>query len=165
MTSLQLRAHLEDLPQELYNEIYDLTFTSPVNTIICVEELQGGAASQAPCPWNLMQVSSGTRTMVAASYYSENVFIVRNVDLLFTWLDGMPSVMRHLLKDVRCRKQINDSILGPGGPWTLLFSHRYIRDWVERKWPDMMDNSLTLGYVEPIKDKTLPSTEQARVEK
>ncbi|CZT21016.1 uncharacterized protein RCC_06877 [Ramularia collo-cygni] len=152
MTTLQLRAHLEALPKELYDEIYELTFTPPTGTTIHIEHspfndgmFYDCAVPYAEFPLKLLQVSRATRMKVATLHFSRNIFIVRRYSLLYTWLKyRLPSDHRLLLRDVRCRAPVRRD---PSSP----FPEEEIQaGFVRFMFDDMRDTRFTFGYVEPV---------------
>lgn len=107
IASHALRSHLEKLPQELYDEIYELTFALPTGVTMYVEPPRrpdGAPQFDPPFPYTLLQVSAGIRKKLATSYYGKNVFVFRSTALAKTWITAMPA-KNHLqyLREIRFR--------------------------------------------------------------
>lgn len=86
MTYAEIRAQIENLPQELYDEIYNLTFTSTHGTVSVVPKSLAFPKFTPPMPRNLLQVPHSTRETFAKAYYGNNTFVIRNKDLLGSWV-------------------------------------------------------------------------------
>ncbi|PPJ60199.1 hypothetical protein CBER1_10124 [Cercospora berteroae] len=89
--SLELRNHLECLPQELYNYIYDLTFTADAKVRLYarkyeikyleLDHLQKTFSERAVTinepPPDLLHVNRHSRTKFASSYFGqESIFVI-----------------------------------------------------------------------------------------
>lgn len=94
---LELRAHLEDMPQEVYDMIFNLTFAPPTG-IIRIEPSSTGPKLDL----NLMQVSRATRKRYSTSHYDSSTYIASSCPVCFTWLEAMPQNHRLLLKTAQC---------------------------------------------------------------
>lgn len=97
-----LRDRLLGLPQELYDTIYDFTFTVPNNTTIIIKL---GRKMLLPA---VMQVSHSTRQRLLAQYYTNNTFkpaeysrrVLERVTEVFVWLSYIvPRKQRELIRD------------------------------------------------------------------
>lgn len=105
MSSLELREHLENLPQEIYDMVYNLTF-EPTGGVVDVKASLDSSRTKCdpPLPLNLMQVSRATRAQYTASYYGETSFIVYTLVACHVWFQGMPKAHQKLLREVLCRQ-------------------------------------------------------------
>lgn len=97
MTAEDLRVRLETLPQELYDEIYDITFTAehgmrPIGT------KPGLALHRAHLKF--LQIDPASRTSYAKSYYGKGASFRMLNGVLIDWLKSLPSAHRVLLQDV-----------------------------------------------------------------
>ena len=93
---------LHSLPQELYDNIYDEVFTSPV---------QRTDIDLSYRPPHLLSVNSGSRRQFAKSYYHNTAFIFDIDVILHRWLRGVAAVGDlPLLDDIRFQ---NMSLLDP----------------------------------------------------
>lgn len=84
------------LPQELFNQIYALVFTAPLET----RDLN--AVAQVRQDYNLLHIDHASRTLFAKTYY-EAVFELSagpDGDELMTWLRMLPHGHRNLLRKV-----------------------------------------------------------------
>lgn len=99
-----LRASLENLPQEIYDIIQTLTFTSICDKVIVDEPWAGRILPKCnpPVPLNLMQVSSATRDHFLTSYYKNTLFVVYRLSVCELWIRTMPEAHRKLLRYVQC---------------------------------------------------------------
>lgn len=87
-----LQTLLEDLPPELFDEIYSLTFTT-TSTITCIDKDYK--------PPNILQVSRRTREALAESYHGkDSIFYVDKKDIE-KWVTSIPWDHVCLLDDVR----------------------------------------------------------------
>jgi hypothetical protein len=92
--TLGLRDHLDKLPLELYDIIHDMTFTSAKGVV----HISDTKKYPKP-PLNLMQVSHATRAQYIASYYSNNIYVVRHPT---QWFKTIPRSQRFHLKRIQC---------------------------------------------------------------
>ncbi|CAK3924817.1 Hypothetical predicted protein [Lecanosticta acicola] len=100
-----LRERLEKLPQELYNEIYNWTFTANTRN----RDIDRGRQETfiAPDSGTLLQVDHLSRQQFAASYYGgEHVVFVAhdsnaNVGSWRRWLQTVPAEHRHMIRELR----------------------------------------------------------------
>ncbi|KAK4617717.1 hypothetical protein CLAFUW4_12122 [Fulvia fulva] len=104
VNSLVLRAHLESLPQELYDIIYDLTFAAKpgvrqLGTI--ANRLHFATPPTDPCP-TLLGIDRRSRAKFAKSYDGDGaVFVVYGNRTLEQWLGSLPDAHRDMIADIR----------------------------------------------------------------
>ncbi|CAK1358072.1 uncharacterized protein RHO25_007844 [Cercospora beticola] len=82
--SSSLRDHLETLPQELYDKIYDFTFTAEEKVVYifhCDDR-----------PPHLLQVDRRSRQKFTASYYSSTTFLFTGAGTFGLWVDALGHV-------------------------------------------------------------------------
>ncbi|KAK4494277.1 hypothetical protein PRZ48_014575 [Zasmidium cellare] len=113
-----LRLHLEGLPQELYDQIYDLTFTAQPGIRYASKPPKGASEEGlavrplhiAPDHVGLLHVDRHSRDKFARSYYGGEgaVFVcditgrVHNTQAYWTpWIASINQMHRSLIKDVR----------------------------------------------------------------
>lgn len=85
---------IHNLPRELFDIIYNKTFTSPPS-----------ASSIQPdtyFPPSLLQSDRQSRTTFANSYFSNTIFICSTEELLTRWLISLDPKHRAMVKDIRC---------------------------------------------------------------
>lgn len=75
-----LAKRVQDLPRELFDVIFDFTFTSGPSTVHVNKFYK--------CP-SILQVSRATRTLTADAYYGNTTFSFENSLLMGQWLDAM----------------------------------------------------------------------------
>ena len=93
---------LHNLPQELYDYIFDDVFTATASRVDI------GHAYRPP---HFLRVSSATRKQFAQSYYHQTTFVVDNDVILHQWLRGVAAGGHlDLIEDMRF---INRSLLDP----------------------------------------------------
>lgn len=103
MTDRELHDLVGGLPNELYDEIFNLTFDPTAPTTILIERGQTGRPiSLPPILRNLTQISFSIRLAFATSYYSNSTFIVRDLELCLQWLDTIPPEHKCLLRTILC---------------------------------------------------------------
>lgn len=78
-----LRAALENLPQELYDEIYNFVFTEPPG-------IRNFNSPALMISMNLLQISRSTRKQYAASFYSAEFECEYMGYRFIFWLLGLP---------------------------------------------------------------------------
>lgn len=79
-----LREHLETLPQELYDMIYDLTFTAEERVVYVLQRKH--------YPPHLLQVDHHSRQKFTASYYSSTTFLFTSAGSCARWTDALKHV-------------------------------------------------------------------------
>lgn len=89
-TSKSLPELVQALPRELYDEIYDLTFTAEANTTVVLDRKDSN-----PFP-NLLHVDRSSRSVFAKSYYANTTFTftlwypgARDLAFVSRWLRGL----------------------------------------------------------------------------
>ncbi|KAF7193282.1 hypothetical protein HII31_05376 [Pseudocercospora fuligena] len=114
MSPEQLRSGLESLPQEIYDEIYDLTFTAEagVRDLGAVVRRYGEDEDEFFCTRTLtpklffgrdssklLRVDQRSRAKFAASYYGgpNTIFLARNPHAAATWLSSVDPKHRDLV--------------------------------------------------------------------
>lgn len=91
---MDLAADVQNLPKELYDEIYDLVFTAR-----STEQVTRIDASYRPPA--MLPVSRTTRQKFAASYYrSAKGFELQRMDLLRKWLKNLAVEHKGLIKRI-----------------------------------------------------------------
>lgn len=132
--SLELRARLENLPQELYDEIVTITFTATGGVVQIYN-------SRYPRPdLKFMQVSRATRAKYSCSHYDKTTYIVRDAQSCGKWIKSMPIWHLKLLKGVKCRRR------GPlDFPWLSAFSKGEILRQIEHH--GMSPSTIDFDYV------------------
>lgn len=100
----QLREQLEDLPRELYDWIYKLTFTVNSGFVkISKTGRDGPKDSPRPSPFpNLLHVSRASRSLYASKYYAQSIFVLRDSRVGNDWLRSVPDEHMEHMQDVRC---------------------------------------------------------------
>lgn len=84
--SIDMLGHLmQSLPQELYDTIYDLTFTFDIGEVII------DSTYRTP---SRLRVDRNSRELFAKQYYRDNTFYCheRNTNALVSWLQSLPHV-------------------------------------------------------------------------
>ncbi|CZT24144.1 uncharacterized protein RCC_09861 [Ramularia collo-cygni] len=134
-----LRHGLAKIPQELYDEIYNLVFTAPpgIRDLSADSLAIGGQQSAAPSTrkyraalstTNLLQVSRSTRELYASTYYGEGEFLFshkkpdmfshtnsdnriceKNMRRMVAWAISLPEKHQRLVKKIHFRVEIFDS--------------------------------------------------------
>lgn len=123
-----LASLVQALPAELYNEIYDLTFTAdPGNRYI------DGNYKPPSC----LQVSRSTRKTFEQSYYGNNSIFYGGWKYASKWTWCLPRPLRfELLEEVEITKVLGrDWVIEPP-------SSDEIREALEKLSPDFEDDSL-----------------------
>ena len=90
-----LLEQLLDLPQELYDWIFDLTFT-PASTIVNVDFDYK--------PPSTLQVNRSTRAKLGPSYYSNTIFETYPT-VAWRWIRTLPREYYELLREVHCLQE------------------------------------------------------------
>jgi hypothetical protein len=140
VSSLVLRKHLERLPQELYDIIHDMTFTTARGAAQVELDPCGRRPISSPPPaLNLMQVSSATRRHFCLSYYNNIIFNVRDIVVCSEWIKSMPKSHRKLLKHVRCFELV------PLSPAPLPWHTRVLRIQESRFLLDLIEQCRLQG--------------------
>ena len=72
---------LQSLPQEIYDEIYELTFSATCTTPNTIE-----IDTKHYSPPSILQVDSASRRLAVPSYYSSHTFVAHDEKVLDAWL-------------------------------------------------------------------------------
>ena len=124
---------VQNLPPELYNEVYKLTFTA---TAVVVQ------IDRAYKPPSCLQVSRVTRDRFARPYYGPSIFYIHKT-LLAQWTKSLPRRHHSMPHEIRVhddRPHQLDYLLTPiAGPWLRIFTsqrllavRRECRPWLIR---------------------------------
>lgn len=89
-----LAALVQALPQELYDEVYRLTFT-----VISAEDIEINEDYEGPP--SILQVNKASRALTVASYYSTNSFFAMRRLYLDSWLLSLDVQSLSVLREVR----------------------------------------------------------------
>lgn len=101
-----LASLVQALPKELYDEIYELTFTTNSSIRHITERYQ---------PPICLQVSRSTRETVAASYYGkDSIFYITKEDCR-KWVASLPPSRFEMLRDVRILNLMVQPLTGVDG--------------------------------------------------
>ncbi|CZT15462.1 uncharacterized protein RCC_01318 [Ramularia collo-cygni] len=115
-TTSKLRAGLNTLPQELYDTIYDLTFTSSPRTIY-IHPTSQSAQNKRRAPQNLatnlLRVDSASRNQYQTSYYTNTIFRLDSPKLCIAWIHFMPSHHRPLVRVIHCMRPAPSFVVPP----------------------------------------------------
>lgn len=76
---------------QLFDRIYDLTFTSNSGTIVTDQDYK---------PPALLQLNKATRRTFATCYYGENVFRLRLAGPIVDWLEALEEDTRYMIQHV-----------------------------------------------------------------
>lgn len=98
-SSAELRARLEFLPQELYDHVWELTFTAEPG-MRDVDTKPGRAAHRGHL--KLLQIDSASRAHYAASYYGAGASFRFIMGSRFSWLNSLSIAHSSLLRDIVC---------------------------------------------------------------
>lgn len=92
--TIKLAGPIQNLPRELYDAIYDLTFTIDATNVIITRELRPPAR---------LHVDSASRKLLASRYYQDTIFYFResSSETLIDWMQSLPAQHRELLGHVR----------------------------------------------------------------
>jgi len=84
---------LQSLPQEIYDEIYELTFSATCTTPNTIE-----IDTKHYSPPSILQVDTASRRLAALTYYSSHTFVAYDQKVLDAWLC---SIARKHMDDLR----------------------------------------------------------------
>lgn len=88
---------VQSLPQELYDSIYDFTFTT---TFKPHDQIHVSKAKGYRVP-SILQVDCASRSQAAASYYGTRAFYFNRRDELIAWVRSLPVEHQHLIREIR----------------------------------------------------------------
>lgn len=107
----RLVARVQNLPPELFDEIYALTFTSTSDTVIITKEYS---------PPKQLQVDHASRKLFAEHYYARTKFTATDMDVVVHWLRSLHGERLKLLTDVRLLKTEKPTVSGGSVVFHLL---------------------------------------------
>lgn len=130
---------LQSLPQELYDRIYDLTFTA-----VAEDNIRMTKHFRFPA---VLHVDHASRELAAAAYYSQNKVFTGTLlhGFFFAWLHAIPSSHRGHIRDIRYDQ---GDPLQPGR-LSLLYAVLKLRIDLD---PLVFDPSRTLYWSETTKE-------------
>lgn len=90
-----LRRALQNLPQELYDHIYNLTFTALADDTVRITKHHRFPA--------VLHVDHASRELAAAAHYSQNKFSTGKIShgVFLAWLEAIPPSHRGHIRDIR----------------------------------------------------------------
>lgn len=114
--SLELREHLESLPQELYDEIYKMTFSSPPGVVKVRHDSRTTSKFTVDLKpaLNLMQVNRATRAQYSALHYNDHIYEFHHLFVCRDYLKAMPLWHRLLLRRIRTLEKFVPKRLAEG---------------------------------------------------
>ena len=114
-TTQQLAQRLQRLPQELYDKVYDFTFTPVDTTQIRI--------NRGYAPPSTLQVDRKSREEFAKTYYSTASFHGRDLFLINGWVHSLSEEHQDLLRSITYEEEVkrtNTSIGGSTGHVVLV---------------------------------------------
>ncbi|GIZ41763.1 hypothetical protein CKM354_000505800 [Cercospora kikuchii] len=148
--SVGLSERIQDLPQELQDEIFNLT--------VAIEPAEVAINKSYKPPWQL-RIDRASRKKMTQQYYSTTIFVAEDVcvpRILQSWLNSLPTHHSHLISEIR--------LLSTGEFTPRLHAHynvisvAHLRIWLSLYRKDMKAN---FGLEEGIfKTKVLEADSQ-----
>jgi hypothetical protein len=119
---IRLRELLQELPPELYDWIFRLTFTID-NDFCKIVKFRKDDGKQQRTSLSLLHVSRSTRAMYAPIYYGNSVFVLGDAKTGQNWLRSIADDHKKYLQDVRCLQSQPPRTTPPGSLDVTLAAH------------------------------------------